>query len=161
MQLAQGFEFADERREALTVREGKFETEEDERRAPISAWLVGFIAWLVPGGGHMFLGRWGRGLVLGGTVLIMFLIGFGLGGHLFSLVGQEGFSALLQIPPTIANIGSGILYLVCWFLNRGFSEGVLASSPTFEYGNTFLLVSGLLNYLVMLDAFDLAAGRKR
>jgi len=31
---------------------------------------------------------------------------------------------------------------------------------TYEYGNTFLLVAGLLNYLVMLDAFDIAAGRK-
>src|SRR6266702_2068878 len=30
-----------------------------------------------------------------------------------------------------------------------------------EYGDKFLLVAGLLNYLAMLDAFDIAAGRKR
>ena len=32
---------------------------------------------------------------------------------------------------------------------------------TYEYGNTFLLVAGLLNYLAMLDAFDIAVGRKQ
>lgn len=130
--------------------------------APLSAWAVGAIAWLVPGGGHMLLGRWGRGLLLGCVVALMFLIGMLLGGHLFSFTAQEGTNELLQIPPAIANLGSGILYLICWFLNRGFGEGAeLARSSTFEYGNTFLLVAGLLNYLVMLDAFDLAAGRKR
>ncbi|HMF55132.1 MAG TPA: DUF6677 family protein [Pyrinomonadaceae bacterium] len=134
----------------------------DRMHAPAVAWMVGIVAWLVPGGGHILVGRWGRGLLLGGTVGLMFLIGLRLGGHLFGFAGQEGTNALLQIPPAIANMGSGLLYLICWLLNRGFGEGAdLASSPTFEYGNTFLLVAGLLNYLVMLDAFDLAAGRKR
>jgi hypothetical protein len=31
---------------------------------------------------------------------------------------------------------------------------------TWEYGNTFLIVSGLLNFLVILDAYDIAMGRK-
>ena len=31
---------------------------------------------------------------------------------------------------------------------------------TYEYGNAFLIVSGLLNMLVVLDAFDVAQGRK-
>jgi len=31
---------------------------------------------------------------------------------------------------------------------------------TYEYGNTFLIVAGLLNFLVMLDAYDIGAGRK-
>ena len=31
---------------------------------------------------------------------------------------------------------------------------------TYEYGNTFLIVAGLLNMLVVLDAFDIAKGRK-
>jgi hypothetical protein len=85
-----------------------------------------------------------------------------MGGHMFSVGGSEqGVAALLQVPPTIANLGSGALYLVCWLLNVGFSDDALhAARATFEYGNTFLLVAGLLNYLAMLDAFDVAAGRK-
>jgi hypothetical protein len=33
-------------------------------------------------------------------------------------------------------------------------------ASTYEYGNTFLIVAGLLNFLVMLDAYDIAVGRK-
>jgi hypothetical protein len=89
----------------------------------------------------------------------MFLLGLGLGGHLFSVSSSDqGFSALLQLLPMIANVGSGALYIVCWLFNVGFAEN--AQRLTYEYGNTFLLVAGLLNYLSTLDAFDLAAGRK-
>jgi hypothetical protein len=31
---------------------------------------------------------------------------------------------------------------------------------TYEYGNAFLVVAGLLNMLVILDAYDIALGRK-
>ena len=34
------------------------------------------------------------------------------------------------------------------------------TAATFEYGNAFLIVAGLLNMLVVLDAFDVAQGRK-
>jgi hypothetical protein len=58
-------------------------------------------------------------------------------------------------------LGTGVLYLLSWASNTGFSDAAeFAKLATFEYGNTFLLVAGLLNYLAMLDAFDLAAGRK-
>jgi hypothetical protein len=59
----------------------------------------------------------------------------------------------------IACFGSGLLYVVCWLANLGFAEN--AQVMTYEYGNTFFLVAGLLNYLAMLDAFDIAAGRKQ
>ena len=31
---------------------------------------------------------------------------------------------------------------------------------TYEYGNAFLVVAGLLNMLVVIDAYDVAMGRK-
>ena len=34
------------------------------------------------------------------------------------------------------------------------------TAVTYEYGNCFLIVAGLLNSLVVLDAFDIAMGRK-
>jgi len=88
----------------------------------------------------------------------MFLLGLRLGGHLFRVTDQ-GFAALLQLLPMSANLGSGLLYLFCFVTNIGFAEQ--AQRVTYEYGNTFLLVAGLLNYLCMLDAFDIAAGRKQ
>lgn len=131
-----------------------------EVSVPASAWLMGFAGWLVPGAGHFLQGRFWRGLLLGGAVWIMFVLGLLLGGHLFPLLSpyDEGLSVLLQVPPVIANLGTGALYLFCLMTGTGFTD--YASRATYEYGNTFLLVAGLLNYLVMLDAFDISAGRK-
>src|SRR5207302_8561981 len=124
-----------------------------------NAWLVAFAAWALPGAGHLLLRRWGRGLLLGGAVWGMFLTGLWLGGHLFTLASMDqGLAGLLQLLPMIANVGAGLLYVICWFANTGFAEN--AQRLTYEYGNTFLLVAGLLNYLAMLDAFDIAAGMK-
>jgi len=90
----------------------------------------------------------------------MFFTGLWLGGHLFRLSNSdEGASALLQLLPMTANAGAGLLYVICWLTNSGFADH--AQMATYEYGNTFLLVAGLLNYLAMLDAFDIAAGRKQ
>ncbi len=127
---------------------------------PPRAWWIGIAAWAVPGLGHLLQGRWLRGVLLGASVWVMFLTGLALGGHLFRVTGNDqGFSIVLGILPMIANIGSGLLYIGCWLTNSGFTEQ--AQRLTYEYGNTFLLVAGLLNYLAMLDAFDIAAGRKR
>jgi len=89
----------------------------------------------------------------------MFFAGLALGGHLFTISSKDqGLAALVQLLPMSANIGSGLLFLFCWLTNTGFAEQ--AHRLTYEYGNTFLLVAGLLNYLAALDAFDIAAGRK-
>jgi hypothetical protein len=126
-----------------------------------NAWLIGIVAWLIPGAGHLLLKRWGRAIMLGGAVWVSFLVGLAMGGHMFSLSTGQGSSALLQVPPMIANLGSGILYLFCLMFSIGFSDDPQqAARATYEYGNTFLLIAGLLNYLVVLDAFDIAVRRK-
>ena len=130
-------------------------------RPPSRAWLMGLVAWLIPGAGHALQGRGVRAIILGGAVWASFIAGLAMGGHLFILKSDGQSSALYQLPPMIANLGSGLLYLGCWFIGTGFADdAVNAARATYEYGNTFLLVAGLLNYLAMLDAFDIAAGRK-
>lgn len=134
--------------------------ETSNAETPRVAWLMGLAAWAVPGLGHLLQRRWGRGLLLGGAVWVMFITGLALGGHLFTVSSKEqGLLAVaVQLLPMSANVGSGLLYLICWITNTGFAEQ--AHHLTYEYGNTFLLVAGLLNYLAALDAFDIAAGRK-
>ena len=129
---------------------------------PPQAWLMGTAGWFFPGAGHLLQGHWGRALVLGGAVWVCFIVGLAMGGHLFSInFGEEQGSVLLQFPPMIANFGTGLLYGLCWLLDIGFRDDpVQAARATYEYGNTFLLIAGLLNYLCMLDAFDISAGRK-
>jgi hypothetical protein len=133
-----------------------------QESAPVRAWVMGTVGWLLPGFGHLLQGKWVRALLLGGAVWACFLGGIWMGGHMFSVsASDQGSSVLLQIPPMIANLGSGILYIASWFLGVGFSDDAAhAARATYEYGNTFLLIAGLLNYLAMLDAFDISAGRK-
>ena len=129
--------------------------------APGSAWMIGAAAWFIPGVGHLMLKKWVRAILMGGSVWLCFFIGLRMGGHMFDLNAAEGSSQILQVPPMIANLGTGALYIVSWLLGFGFADDpVQAARATYEYGNTFLLIAGLLNYLAMLDAFDIAAGRK-
>lgn len=129
--------------------------------APGSAWLIGLAAWFVPGAGHLALRSWGRAALMGGAVWVCFILGLAMGGHLFDLSSAQGSSALLQVPPMIANLGSGLLYLICWGLGIGLGDDPQqAARATYEYGTTFLLIAGLLNYLTVLDAFDIATRRK-
>ena len=128
-------------------------------KAPGRAWLLALAAWAIPGLGHLLQRKWARALMLGGAVWGMFMVGVAIGGHLFRIgPNDQGLSALLQLLPMSANFGAGLLYIGCWLSNTGFAEQ--AHRVTYEYGNTFLLCAGLLNYLAMLDAFDIAAGRK-
>ncbi len=121
------------------------------------AWLVGAISWAVPGMGHVWLGRSTKGLIIGGTVILMFLSGLWLGGHLHGLHNTPEIGMLAYVYG-FCNLGLGLVYLVCLFANVGLADQ--AALATAEYGNVFLIVAGLLNYLSMLDAFDIAAGRK-
>ena len=57
----------------------------------------------------------------------------------------------------IANLGMGVPYFIASAL--GFDKGVVTAA-SYEYGNTFLIVSGLLNMLVAIDAYDVRLGRK-
>jgi hypothetical protein len=123
---------------------------------------MGFIGWFFPGAGHLLQRKWGRAALLGGTVWLCFVVGLAMGGHMFSpSPSDQGSSAWLQVPPMIANLGSGVLYIASWLAGVGFADDPQrAARATYEYGNTFLLLAGLLNYLSMLDAFDISARRK-
>ena len=56
-----------------------------------------------------------------------------------------------------ADAAVGVPYLLASAL--GWGEGRIESIG-YEYGNTFLYTAGLVNMLVILDAFDIAQGRK-
>jgi len=127
-------------------------------KSGVQAWLAGGLAWAIPGAGHFYQGHLVRGMLLGGTVLAMYLSGLWLGGHLYGLhnVADTGFLAYVF---GFCDLGTGLLYLLSLLSNIGVTDQ--SQLATAEYGDRFLMVAGLLNYLCMLDAFDIAAGRKR
>ena len=110
-------------------------------------------AWALPGAGHFWLGRSSKGVVFLAALPLMFAIGLGLGGELFAVDPSRPLVALAGL----ADLGIGGPYLLARALGAGGGD---VAAGTYEYGNTFLVVSGLLNALVVLDAFDVARGRK-
>lgn len=107
-----------------------------------------------PGLGHALLGKWDRAVVYAGSICLMFFIGLSLDARLFNPDFSEFFSAL----KFIADAGSGALYWVCWLRGAGSGD---PSAYTYDFGNVFVYVAGLLNMLVVVDVFDISRGRKK
>lgn len=125
-----------------------------ERRAA-AAIPACLFAWLLPGAGHLYLGRIGKGLAFLGAIGALFVLGVIMDAGLQMHLGFDDPLALLR---SLAQMALGVPY----FLARAFGfEAGRVTSATYEYGNTFTEVGGLLNVLVILDAYDVAVGRKR
>jgi hypothetical protein len=115
--------------------------------------VVCLVSWLVPGAGHLLLGRRQKGLIFLAALPAMFAIGLALDGRLFPFE----FSQPLVGLAALANLGMGVPYFAA--SAAGLGAGVV-TEVAYEYGNAFLIVSGLLNLLVALDAYDVRVGRK-
>jgi len=122
-------------------------------RSTGNTYVICVAAWVVPGAGHLWLGRTQKGLTFLVALPLMFAIGLWLEGQLFPFELGPPLVALAAF----ADIGIGAPYLVAQAMGLGTGR-VIAQS--FEYGNAYLIVAGLLNMLVVLDAFDVAEGRK-
>jgi len=114
---------------------------------------VVLVSWLVPGAGHLVQGRRQKGVIFLIAIPLMFAIGLVINGRLFPFIFSEPLVGLAAI----ANLGMGIPYFIARVLGLG--QGVVTAA-SYEYGNTFLIVSGLLNMLVATDAYDVRLGRK-
>ena len=111
------------------------------------------LAWLMPGAGHFKLGKRQKAYVFAIVLPAMFAIGLLLKGRLFPFTPADPLVGLAAV----ANLMSGVPYLLTRLLGGG--DGVV-TAITYEYGNTFMIAAGLLNTLVVLDAFDVQRGRK-
>lgn len=120
-------------------------------RRPVG--VLCLVAWAVPGAGHLWLGRLRTGGILVVALPVMYSVGLWLDGEIFTFDLSQPLVALAAL----ANLGIGIPCLAAKLAGIGGGDVVAA---TYEFGNTFLVVAGLLNTLVVLDAYDIAVGRK-
>ncbi len=109
---------------------------------------------LFPGLGHLVLGKWIRALLFAFAILLLFCLGLVVEGKLHDLDLTEFITTLFFF----ADVSNGLPYFFA--KNWGFGVGN-PHNPSFDYGNTFLAVSGLLNLLVTLNVYDIAVGRKK
>lgn len=121
--------------------------------------VIGIVSWFVPGAGHFFQKKWRRGLAIASVIWVMFVIAiFGGGAYYPGFDFKDG--TLLYLLNIFARCGNGVGALISYGIASAPSPNV-ASLATFEYAGRFLETAGLLNYLAMLDAVDIALGRKK
>ncbi len=134
------------------------EKEQRQPLPPFGSWAPALaLGWLVPGGGHLLLKRTGRGLLLLVSVTSMFVCGLMMRGAMFQPASGDLLTTLINTGGFIGDICSGILYLLTVWL--GYNQPDMAGH-VHDYGTKFLVTAGLLNVLAMVDAFEIAAGRK-
>ena len=144
---------------------GRNGEESKGRKAPLALLAA---AWMIPGLGHLLLGKRRRAVVFGVVIVCAFVTGVLVDGELGAPHRGEPFSWLA----TLACLGNGILYIgrLLWLnglgglFGGGFPYGLFGGgdpvSAGFVYGNAFLYTGGLMNLLAVLDVSDIARGEK-
>jgi len=118
------------------------------------AFLFMALGWIIPGLGHLTQKKYARGAVFFISIFAMTGLGLIMGGKVYPFQTENP----LTILAFFADIGNGLFYILSRFLaiGPGFLERM-----TFEFGTAYIAGAGLLNYLVALDAYDIAMGKKK
>ncbi len=119
----------------------------------LNCWLASLAAWLVPGLGHFLLGRKKRALLYAVLVLSALAIGLYLRGHLWHFE-IKGFIGQLA---SLACLGLGTPFFILEYLTDYAGD---MRSIGYEYGKAYILSAGIMNLLLVLDAWDIARGEK-
>ncbi|MGA3159833.1 MAG: DUF6677 family protein [Terracidiphilus sp.] len=133
-------------------------TEENKKTTTQSGEQKGFVylpliaGWLVPGGGHFLLRKWGRGAVLAAAILGMFVLGLAMQGKVYANAHD-----ILDLLGLAGDLGIGLPYAISRMLGLG---DVQVMVTTADYGTRFIVVAGLLNIIAAVDAHNLRTGRK-
>jgi hypothetical protein len=112
------------------------------------------LGWFVPGLGHIFLKKFNRGIVFFICITAMAILGLFIGGKIYSFQTENP----LTILAFFSDLGIGALYGLSKVIPIGLGD---IKAVTFEFGTAYIAGAGLLNYLVALDAFDIASGKKK
>ncbi len=124
-----------------------------------NVFFIGLLSWFLPGFGHLWQGRYKRGIIIAVVIWTAFLIGILSGG-----ASYPGFDfkdgALLYLLNIFSRFGNGLGAIVSFVFALNPPKDV-AALATFEYGGRILEVAGLLNYLAAMDAADVFLGRKK
>ena len=99
------------------------------------------------------LGRRQKGVIFLVAIPLMFATGLWLNGRIFPFEIAQPLVGLAAL----AALGNGWPFFLAKLLGAG--QGIVTAA-SYEYGNSFVIVAGLLNMLVVLDAYDVALGRK-
>jgi hypothetical protein len=121
--------------------------------ATTMALLAPAIGWLIPGAGHLIQKRWIRGVLLMVSIVSMFALGLAMDGKIY----KPNTGDLLDMLGFVGDLGAGGLYILGRAMDWGNNAIAFATA---DYGTKFIVVSGLLNIMAVVDAYHIAIGKK-
>lgn len=113
-----------------------------------------FTGWLIPGLGHLLQKKYWRGTIFLVCIFSMSGLGLLMGGKIYSFQTRNP----LTILAFFSDLGNGLLYFLSKLISFGIGN---LEKVTFEFGTAYLAGAGLLNYLIALDALDIARNKKK
>lgn len=125
----------------------------------VTDWLPPtLLAWLVPGAGHFYLKRYWHGVILLAAVAAMFVCGLLMQGRMYVPMGGNLFTTVMTYGGYLGDLCNGSLYLLA--VGLGYEQEMLPGA-IHDYGTKFLVCSGLLNLLAVVDTYEIASGKKQ
>jgi len=111
--------------------------------SPVIALALG---WLIPGGGHAYAGRWGKAILFFASITALLVAGLVIGGGPIILPNRLWFAAQVGAGgPAVA------LIPICQYFST--LAPIDWADRFHEMGTLYTAVAGLLNLLVMMDAY--------
>lgn len=117
----------------------------------ILALAAALAGWVVPGLGHLLLRRWSKAAVYFLCVGGLACAGLAMRGGIFGAGAEDLFDRL----GFFADIGAGIFYFLAHQIQ---TVGPDVAHATGDYGTRLFAAAGMLNFLTVLEAFDIGRG---
>jgi TM2 domain-containing membrane protein YozV len=126
---------------------------ENAQKKHYQSLAIALAGWIVPGAGHLLLGRWGRAILFFCVVGGLAFTGFLLRGQVFPPHSDDPFGTL----GFFADACSGVFFILAHLVEKA---GPDVSRAAGDYGTRFVAAAGLVNILSVVDAYGIAAGRR-
>ena len=117
------------------------------------ALAIALAGWIVPGAGHLLLGRWGRAILFFCVVGGLAFTGFLLRGQVFPPHSEDPFGTL----GFLADACTGVFFILAHLVEKA---GPDLSRAVGDYGTRFVAAAGLINLLSVVDAYGIAVGQR-
>jgi hypothetical protein len=105
-------------------------------------------AWIVPGLGHAMLRRWPKAIAYFLAVGILAVVGLTMRGDVLPASSQDAFDRL----GFVADLGTGGYYFFSKTLEPSGPDDSKASG---DYGTRIFAAAGVLNFLIILEAYEI------
>jgi hypothetical protein len=117
--------------------------------------MMGIVAaiagWVVPGLAHLLLRRWSKAAVYFLCIGGLACAGLAMRGGVFGAGAEDLFDRL----GFFADLGAGVFYFLAHQIQ---AAGPDVAHATGDYGTRLFAAAGMLNFLTVLEAYDIGRG---